>query len=196
MEERKVRVLISFALEPALVQQIEDVDPRIATQVLGHDARRLFRGQSKYPSELEAQTARREFEEAMSEAEVLFGFWGPGLIEMYPTPQPLRAAAPRLRWLQLTSARFHRAAPSGLPARHLLLTSPSGPPAVADTGPATTTAPPAVFTSAAPNGTKPAGSAVRSAGVRDVRASRDTRSFLSRSKTTSCVSSPRTGCRR
>ncbi|MCH8950235.1 MAG: D-2-hydroxyacid dehydrogenase [Chloroflexi bacterium] len=126
MEERKVRVLISFALEPELVQQIEDVDPRIATQVLGQDARRLFRGQSKYPSELEAQTARREFEEAMSEAEVLFGFWGPGLIEMYPTPQALREAAPRLRWLQLTSAGLDRAARSGLLESDLMVTSASG----------------------------------------------------------------------
>ena len=129
MEERKVRVLVSFALEPELVQQIEDVDPRIEVQALGQDARRLFRGQRKYPSELEAQTARREFEEAMSEAEVLFGFWGPGLIEMYPTPQALQESAPGLRWLQLTSAGLDRAARSGLLESDLMVTSASGLPA-------------------------------------------------------------------
>ena len=125
-EGRRVRVLISFALEPELVQQIEHVDPRIEAQVLGQEARQLFRGQRRYPSELEAQTARRELEEAMAEAEVLFGFWGPSLIEMYPTPEALRERAPRLRWLQLTSAGLDRAARSGLLEGDLMVTSASG----------------------------------------------------------------------
>ncbi len=126
MTEKKVRVLVSFALEPELVQQIADINPRIEIVVLGQDARRLFRGQSKYPSELEAQTARKEFEEAMSAAEVLFGFWGPGLIELYPNPQALAEAAPQLRWLQLTSAGLDRAARSGLIESDLMVTNASG----------------------------------------------------------------------
>jgi hypothetical protein len=69
-----VNVLITFALEPELVERIESVDPRLSVRVLGQEARQLFRGQRKYPSELEAQTARRELEEALGAAEVLFGF--------------------------------------------------------------------------------------------------------------------------
>ena len=126
MTEKKICVLVSFALEPELVQQIADVDPQIEVIVLGQDARRLFRGQSKYPSELEAKTARREFEEAMSAAEVLFGFWGPGLIELYPTAAALHEAAPQLRWLQLTSAGLDRAARSGLIESDLMVTNASG----------------------------------------------------------------------
>jgi len=123
--DRKVNVLITFALEPELVQQIEAVDPRIEVRVLGQQARQLFRG-LKYPSELEAQTARRELEEAMSEAEVLFGFWGPALVELYPDPDMLRRAAPHLRWIQLTSAGVDRAARSGLIDSDFLLTNASG----------------------------------------------------------------------
>ncbi len=125
-EERQVRVLVTFALEPELVEQIEGVDRRLEVVVLGQEARQLFRGQRKYPSELEAQTARHELEEAMSGAEVLFGFWGPGLIELYPTPDALRRQAPHLRWLQLTSAGVDRAARSGLIETDLMVTSASG----------------------------------------------------------------------
>jgi len=121
-----VNVLLTFALEPDLVEKIEAVDPRIQATVLGQDARRLFRGERKYPSELEAQTARQEFDEAMSAAEVLFGFWGPGLIEQYPTVAALKEAAPNLRWIQLTSAGMDRAARSGLLDSDIMVTSSSG----------------------------------------------------------------------
>lgn len=124
--ERRVNVLITFALEPELVRQIEAVDPRLDVRVLGQEARQLFRGQRRYPSELEAQTARRELEEAMAQAEVLFGFWGATLVELYPTPEALRRRAPNLRWIQLTSAGVDRAARSGLLHGDIMLTSASG----------------------------------------------------------------------
>ena len=124
--DRRVHVLLTFALEPELVQQIEAVDPRLDVRVLGQGARQLFRGQSRYPSELEAQTARRELEEAMSWAEVLFGFWGNTLVELYPTPEALRRAAPALRWIQLTSAGVDRAARSGLLQSDIMVTNSSG----------------------------------------------------------------------
>ena len=124
--DRRVRVLITFALEPELVEQIEAVDPRLEVQVLGQGARQLFRGQRRYPSELEAETARKELEDAMGEAEVLFGFWGPGLVELYPTPDALLSQAKRLRWIQLTSAGVDRAARSGLLDTDLMITSASG----------------------------------------------------------------------
>ena len=122
----RLDVLITFALEPDLVERIERIDSRIAVRVLGQAARQLFRGQRKYPSELEAQTAREELEQAMAEAEVLFGFWGAMLIEMYPTPEALRKDAPMLRWIQLTSAGLDRAARSGLLESDLMLTNAGG----------------------------------------------------------------------
>jgi phosphoglycerate dehydrogenase-like enzyme len=125
-QDSRVRVLLTFALEDELVAQIAALDPRLDVRVLGQEARQLFRGQRAYPSELEAQTARRELQEAMSEAEVLFGFWGAALMEMYPTPEELRRNAPKLRWLQLTSAGVDRAARSGLLDGDLMVTSASG----------------------------------------------------------------------
>ena len=124
--DRRVNVLITFALDPELVKQIEAVSPRVEVRVLGQAARQLFRGERRYPSELEAQTARRELEEALAQAEVLFGFWGPTLLEMHPNPESLRVAAPHLRWVQLTSAGMDRAARSGLVGSEFLLTSASG----------------------------------------------------------------------
>jgi phosphoglycerate dehydrogenase-like enzyme len=121
-----VNALITFALEPELVEGVEAVDPRLKVTVLGQGARRLFRGERKYPSELEAQTARQEFDEAMSSAEVLFGFWGPGLIELYPTVEALKERAPNLRWIQLTSAGLDRAARSGLLESDIMITNASG----------------------------------------------------------------------
>ncbi|MBI4570986.1 MAG: D-2-hydroxyacid dehydrogenase, partial [Chloroflexi bacterium] len=125
-ENARLRVLITFALEPALVQQIEAIDPRLEVRVLGQHARQLFRGGLRYPSELEAQTARQELEEALGDAEVLFGFWGPAFAELYPDPEALRRRAPGLRWLQLTSAGVDRAARSGLLESDLLVTNASG----------------------------------------------------------------------
>jgi len=122
----RVRVLITFALEPELVDEIAAVDARLDVCVLGQEARRLFRGGRGYPSELEAQTARQELEEAMAEAEVLLGFWGPALMELYPDPQALRERAPHLRWIQLTSAGVDRAARSGLLESDLMVTNASG----------------------------------------------------------------------
>jgi phosphoglycerate dehydrogenase-like enzyme len=126
LPDAPIRVLITFALEPELVRQIEEVDPRIQVRVLGQGARQLFRGQTRYPSELEAETARRELEEAMAEAEVLFGFWGNTLVDLYPTPEVLRREAPRLRWIQLTSAGVDRAARSGLLQSGIMVTNSSG----------------------------------------------------------------------
>jgi phosphoglycerate dehydrogenase-like enzyme len=130
MTDDRLHVLITFPLEPALVDQIEAVDPRIEARALGQEARqRLYRGsQTRYPSELEAQTAQRELAEALGWAQVLFGFWGPGLVELYPSPRALRADAPNLRWLQLTSAGVDRAARSGLvgPGSDIMVTSASG----------------------------------------------------------------------
>lgn len=129
-DEGRLRVLVTFPLEAELVEQIEAVEPRIEVRALGQEARqRLYRSsQTRYPSELEAKVAQQELAEALGWAHVLFGFWGPGLAELYPTPQALRADAPNLRWLQLTSAGVDRAARSGLvgPDSNIMVTSASG----------------------------------------------------------------------
>ena len=126
MPDRILNVLLTFALHDELVEQIRAVDPRIDVRVLGQHARQLFRGELRYPSELEAQTARRELADAMRTAEVLFGFWGNTLVEMYPNPQILRKQAPNLRWVQLTSAGVDRAARSGLVGSEIMVTNASG----------------------------------------------------------------------
>lgn len=122
----KLNVLLTFALDDDLVEQIQAVDARIDARVLGQHARQLFRGELKYPSELEAQTARQELADAMAQAEVLFGFWGNMLVEMYPDPRVLREKAPDLRWIQLTSAGVDRAARSGLVGSEFMITNASG----------------------------------------------------------------------
>jgi D-2-hydroxyacid dehydrogenase (NADP+) len=124
--DRRLNVLLTFALDDELVEQIRAVDPRIDAQVLGQTARKLFRGELRYPSELEAQTARQELADAMRTAEVIFGFWGNMLVEMYPDPQVLREKAPGLRWIQLTSAGVDRAARSGLVGSEFMITNASG----------------------------------------------------------------------
>ena len=72
----KLRVLITFALEPELVEQIRAVDPeRIEIDVLGQDQRRLLRG-FRYPSEREREAVAEGLHGAFERAEVVFGFWG------------------------------------------------------------------------------------------------------------------------
>src|SRR5437870_8724322 len=49
----KLHILVTFALEPDLIEQIKAVDPqRIEISVLGQDQRQLLRGY-RYPSERE-----------------------------------------------------------------------------------------------------------------------------------------------
>jgi phosphoglycerate dehydrogenase-like enzyme len=75
--------------------------------VLGQEARQLFRGEIRYPSELQAVTGMDELTEALTEAEVLFSFWGGAISQM----EDFRARAPKLRWVQLTHAGAERVSP-------------------------------------------------------------------------------------
>jgi phosphoglycerate dehydrogenase-like enzyme len=101
------RIVVTFALEPELVERIKAVDPSLEVTVLGQQARQLFRGESRYPSELQAQTGMEELREALRDAEVLFSFWGGGIAQM----TDFREQAPRLRWVQLTHAGAERVDP-------------------------------------------------------------------------------------
>ncbi|HEY7270471.1 MAG TPA: NAD(P)-dependent oxidoreductase, partial [Dehalococcoidia bacterium] len=114
-------VVVTFALEPELVQRIEAVAGGVSVRVLGQEARALFRGQVRYPSELQAVTGMDELIEALREAEVLFSFWGGAIADM----TDLRQKAPHLRWVQLTHAGAERVNP-GLIAEGITFTTAGG----------------------------------------------------------------------
>ncbi|HEY8171569.1 MAG TPA: hypothetical protein VIH21_00655, partial [Dehalococcoidia bacterium] len=106
----KIHVLITFALEPELIEMVRSVDPeRIDVSVLGPQERQLLRG--KYPSELEREAVATGLAGAFEHAEVVFGFWGTelnfALVDASAMggnvpAKTIREAAPRLKWIQLT----------------------------------------------------------------------------------------------
>ncbi len=100
-------IVVTFALEPELVASIEAAAPGLHVRVLGQEARRLFRGETRYPSELQAVTGMDELTGALSSAEVLFSFWGGAIA----TLKDMRQRAPNLRWVQLTHAGAERVDP-------------------------------------------------------------------------------------
>jgi phosphoglycerate dehydrogenase-like enzyme len=92
-----VRVLIASALEPALVDRIRAVDPRLAVV---HRADLL--GSPRYPGDHTAPVTRSPVQAAewaalVAEAEVMFDV-------DRPTVTDLPRQAPRLRWVQLSSS--------------------------------------------------------------------------------------------
>jgi phosphoglycerate dehydrogenase-like enzyme len=129
----KLHVLVTFALEPELIEQITAVDPSIEIEVLGSDQRRMLRG-FKYPSEREREAVASGLNDAFSRAEVVFGFWGTelhfALIDAARTggtvPKSIRDAAPRLKWIQLTSAGADRLLDSGFVEQGITVTTVSG----------------------------------------------------------------------
>ena len=128
------RILITFALEPELVEQIRAVAPdRIQIDVLGQDQRRLLRG-FKYPSEREREAVAGGLHDAFEHADVVFGFWG---AELHTTLASTTAnsgggelklsdVAPRLKWIQLTSAGADRLLNSGFIEGGVTVTTVSG----------------------------------------------------------------------
>jgi phosphoglycerate dehydrogenase-like enzyme len=130
----KTRILITFALEPELVEQIHAVAPdRIEIELLGQDQRRLLRG-FKYPSEREREAVAEGLHGAFDRAEIVFGFWGTelhhALIDAKAiggnVPASLTDVAPRLRWIQLTSAGADRLLNSGFIEGGTIVTTVSG----------------------------------------------------------------------
>lgn len=134
MTER-LHVLITFALEPELVEQIRAVDTeRIEIEVLGQDQRRLLRG-FKYPSEREREAVAEGLHGAFERADVVFGFWGSELHhalsyvsakEQVAGKLSLKDVAPRLKWIQLTSAGADRLLNSGFIEGGVTVTTVSG----------------------------------------------------------------------
>jgi len=131
----RLHILVTFALEPELVEEIRAVAPdRIEVELLGQDQRRLLRG-FKYPSEREREAVAEGLHGAFDRADVVFGFWGaelhsaltgaPAKGEVVGKPT-LRHVAPRLKWVQLTSAGADRLLNSGFIEQGVIVTTVSG----------------------------------------------------------------------
>ena len=129
-----MRILITFALEPELIDQIRAVAPdRIEIDVLGQDQRRLLRG-FKYPSEREREAVAEGLHGAFEHADVVFGFWGTelhyALIDARAmggnVPATIADVAPNLKWIQLTSAGADRLLNSGFIEGGITVTTVSG----------------------------------------------------------------------
>ena len=130
----KTQVLITFALDDDLVETIRAVDPqRIEIEVLAPEQRQALRG--RYPSESERAAVAKGLHTAFDHAEVVFGFWGTelhfALIDAASMGgdvpvKTIREAAPRLKWIQLTSAGADRLLNSGFVEQGITVTTVSG----------------------------------------------------------------------
>jgi phosphoglycerate dehydrogenase-like enzyme len=131
----KLHILVTYALEDVHLDTIRAVDPgRIEIELLGQDQRRLLRG-AKYPSEREREAVAEGLHGAFSRADVAFGFWGAELSAALSRTAPrggsagrlsLREVAPRLKWIQLTSAGADRLLNSGFIEEGVTVTTASG----------------------------------------------------------------------
>jgi phosphoglycerate dehydrogenase-like enzyme len=121
-----LHILVTFALEPDLIKQIKAVDPqRIEISVLGQDQRQLLRG-FRYPSERERAAVAEGLQGAFAEADVVFGFWGAELHKAFTGEGSITDVAPRLKWIQLTSAGADRLLDSGFIEGGVTVTTVSG----------------------------------------------------------------------
>ena len=129
----RVRILITFALDDELVERIRSVDPaRVEIELLGAEQRKMLRG--LYPSESERANVAQGLHDAFDRAEAVFGFWGnelhTALMDAASAAgagaRTLREAAPRLKWIQLTSAGADRLLNSGFVEQGITVTTVSG----------------------------------------------------------------------
>src|SRR5438105_1169794 len=121
----KLHILVTFALEPDLIDQIKAVDPRIEISVLGQDQRQLLRGY-RYPSERERAAVAEGLQGAFAEADIVFGFWGAELHKAFTGEGSITDVAPHLKWIQLTSAGADRLLDSGFIEGGVTVTTVSG----------------------------------------------------------------------
>ncbi len=122
----KRQILVTFALEPELIERIRAVDPRrIEVSVLGQDQRQLLRG-FRYPSERERAAVAEGLQGAFREANIVFGFWGAELHKAFTGMGSILEVAPRLKWIQLTSAGADRLLDSGFIEGGITVTTVSG----------------------------------------------------------------------
>ncbi len=122
----QLRILVTFALEPELIERIRAVDPaRIEVDVLGRDQRQLLRG-FQYPSASERANVAHGLQGAFEQADVVFGFWGAELHRAFSDAGSISDVAPRLAWIQLTSAGADRLLTSGFIEGGITVTTVSG----------------------------------------------------------------------
>ena len=98
------KVVITFALEPELAEQIRAVDPALEVRALNAGQLDVLRATTRFPSERQAATPREEIAAALEDAEVLFSFWGGAIRHLVRADAPPAA----LRWVQLSSAGADR----------------------------------------------------------------------------------------
>lgn len=99
-----IRVVATFALGPDEAERIQRVDPSLDVTVLQQEQIKELRRRTNYPSERQAAVTSEELRAAIADAEVLFSFWGGALPELVDGGR----GAPKLRWVQLSSAGADR----------------------------------------------------------------------------------------
>lgn len=120
MAAEQVRVLIGSPLDPALVEQIRAVDPRLDVvfrpDLLGTPC---YDGDHYAPARRD-EAREAEFRALLAETDVLFDFDA-------TTASQIVALAPRLRWIQSTSSGVGQAAKRyGLVDTDIIVTTASG----------------------------------------------------------------------
>ncbi len=121
-----VNVVVALGIGPELQERIRAVDGRVRLTVLDRAQRHVYRGGRRlwvgYPEHYEPpqdeETPRRELRAIMAEAEVL--------LTTPVVPPDLVELAPRLRWLQLTSAGADRLAENPVFGSGVTITTASG----------------------------------------------------------------------
>ena len=98
------QVVVTYALERELAEQIRAVDPRVEVCVLNAGQLEALLAATRFPSERQAATPREEIAAALADAEVLFGYWGGAIRHLVSAAAP----PPALRWVQLSSAGADR----------------------------------------------------------------------------------------
>ena len=123
----EIQVVVTLGLEEGLLERIHVVDPRLRVTVLSRGQRRAYRGgrpvwagynEPPEPGEESEEEAQRKLDSILAEAEVVFT--SPII------PPDIVARAPRLRWVQLTSAGVDRLLDSELLRSDVMVTTASG----------------------------------------------------------------------
>lgn len=122
-----VQVVITLGLEEPLLERIRAVDPRVRATVLSREERRAYRGgrplwvgygEGREGDRPERPAGEEGLRRALAGAEVLFT---PPLM-----PAHILTLAPRLRWVQLTSAGVDRLLEGELLRSGVTVTTASG----------------------------------------------------------------------
>jgi phosphoglycerate dehydrogenase-like enzyme len=122
-----INVVVTLGLQAELVERLNAVDPRLRVTTLTPAQRRLFRGgapawsgykEAASDAEESEEQARGALHNKLAEAEVLF--------TLSLMPDDLPSLAPRLRWIQLTSAGADRLLNSAVLKSGVTITTASG----------------------------------------------------------------------